>query len=134
MPGKKEVFEKLITRLHLLLQLSGKSYQNYLRNKIFVHAEALRVSNKRIIRLLLEHASLIPDELEDACLHLLNHYDCWLVQFRIHRKKTKPAAADIFVFEQADEQCAFPREAEQQVNQYYLKLKQELENDVMVTP
>lgn len=126
MYSKKELFLSLISPLDFQVRLAGVAYKKYLGNKIFVHAEALRLANKRISRLLSKRSAIIPGQLKDECLQLLNHYDIWFTQFRMHKKQVKPAPADPFVFAQADEQCAFPAKAEQKIKDYFLKLQEEL--------
>ena len=130
--NKKEIFYTLISPMYFHLQLSGFAYRKYLQNKIYLHAEALRSSNKRIARLLLKHAALIPGELQEDTLALLSHYDSWFAQFRIHKKKVKPEADDDFIFNPVDEQTAFPKSAEENIIHYYENLKQELEKARLV--
>lgn len=129
---KKELFYTLISPLYFHLQLSEISYRKYLQNKVYIHAEALRSSNKRIERLLLKQASLVPDELREDTLSLLSHYDSWFAQFKIHKSKIRPEAEDEFIFHPVDEQSAFPKSAEKNIIRYYEEMKQELENARLV--
>ena len=125
MQDKNKLFTELIAPLHLQMQLSQMAYKKYLHNKIFAHAASLYKVNKRIVRLILNNSVLLPEDLKGELVRLVNHYDIWFVQFKLHKKKIKPEADDEFVFQQADDQCAFPAEAEKKLNDYFIKLYSE---------
>lgn len=127
MPSKRKLFTKFISPLYFHLQSANIAYKKYLTNRIFVHAAVLYKVNKRIASLISDQNHLIPAELREDCLQLLNHYDIWFAQFRLHKKKLNPSAADTFVFEQADDQCAFPAAAEKKIINCYLGLQRELQ-------
>ncbi len=133
MSTKKELLSNFLSSLYFHLQTADLAYRKYLSNKIFVHAMALKKANRRIQKHILKHGSIVPKDLVEDCQMMVNHYDIWFTQFNLHKKKLKPDANDLFVFEQADSQCAFPVEAEKRLKQYYLEIKQEPEQE-MVAP
>jgi len=132
MQNKKEVFQQLIAPLYLLLQLSGKSYQQYLDNKIYLNAAILRRTNQRICKLLYQSLALVPEELHEDVVALLNHYNGWLIQFNNHKRDKKPGLADPFIFGQIDRALAYPLQAEEDIIRYYKRVKQELDNESLV--
>lgn len=121
-PPKKQ-FQKFIIPLYFFMQLSRKAYANYLNNKIYGHAQAIRKANRKIYKLLTEKPDLIPDDLKPDMIALLNHYDIWFAQFKELKKKNKPQPEDEFIFQQLDSQSAFPKMAEEKVFGMYEKMK-----------
>jgi hypothetical protein len=73
-----------------------------------------------------DSAALIPGELFDDAIALMNHYGIWMAQFDEWEKQHSPRLADQFVFYHLDDQSAFPKYAEQHFFDYYKKLKKEL--------
>lgn len=108
------------------MQLSIKAYNKYLKNKIYLHALTIKSSNTKIYNLLISKLEYAPEELHDDILTLLNHYDIWFTQFNDFEIKMKPVLTDNFIFTHLDEQCAFPRSAEQKIFQYYQDFKKEI--------
>ena len=129
---KKDQFNTLLQPLYFFMQLSGTAYKKYSANRIFLHAEAIRLANKKVYKLLIDQASYIPDELQPDILQLLNHYDIWFTQFKMHKKKLKPSLSDEFVFYQLDNQSAFPKMVEEKIVAYYNQLKQEINSETLV--
>lgn len=91
-----------------------------MRNKIYLHALTIRNANQRIYHLLVSNLAILPSDLEEEALDLLNHYDIWMEQFKLYEKEKQPNAGDAFIFHHLDDQCAFPKEAEQKIFDYYL--------------
>ena len=129
---KKDQFNTLLLPLYLFMQLSRTAYAKYSANKIFLHAEAIRRANKKVYKLLIDQASYIPDELQPDILQLLNHYDIWFTQFKMHKKKLKPSLGDEFVFYQSDNQSAFPKLVEEKIVACYEKVKQAINSKTLV--
>ncbi len=129
---KKRLFEELIAPLYFMLELSSEAYQKYLSNRIYLHAETLRFSNKKIEKLITRKAALIPAEMKPAFIELITHYHSWFIQFKLHKTKMNPAPGDTFIFDQANNQVSFPRKAEEQINEFYLKLKHELASEIQL--
>ena len=124
-PGKQVLFKEIMLPLYLLMQLSRMAYQKYLQNKIYLHALAIRSSNRKIYDFIVAHLANLPEPLHDDFIQLLNHYDIWMAQFDEFETKNKPALSDGFVFYHIDDQSAFPKMAEQRIFDYYSQLKQE---------
>ena len=74
-PGKQVLFKEIMLPLYLLMQLSRMAYQKYLQNKIYLHALAIRSSNRKIYDFIVAHLANLPEPLHDDFLQLLNHYD-----------------------------------------------------------
>lgn len=123
---KEEEYQKVVLPLYLLMQLSCKAYAKYLRNKIYLYALTIRMSNKKIYDFIIEHLSEIPESLQDDVLELLNHYDIWMEQFREFEANQRPSVADLFIFHHIDSQSAFPKLAEQHIFDYYSELKKSI--------
>lgn len=129
---KKDQFNTLLLPLYFFMQLSRTAYEKYSANRIFLHAEAIRLANKKVYKLLIDQASYIPDELQPDILQLLNHYDIWFTQFKIHKKKLKPSLGDEFVFYQLDNQSAFPKLVEEKIFTCYEQAKQEINSETLM--
>ncbi len=106
---------ELFLPLDFLLRLSGRAYEKYMRNKIYLHALNIRKANEMIYQLVLDKTHLIPDGIQKDCIELLNHYDCWLLQFKDEEQKRKPALTDEFIFFRVDDQIPYPRLSEQRI-------------------
>jgi hypothetical protein len=131
MHNQKEVFDKLVAPLHLQLALSGRFYQKYLEEKIFNRAEDLRACNKKIVQLVLENFDLIPPEIKEDVMELINHYEHWFTQYKLHQKKVRPGASDRFVFKPASDHFPFPTNAELHINLFYTDLKKQLTAEML---
>ncbi len=114
---------QLLLPLDFLLRLSGRAYEKYLCNKIYLHALNIRKANEMIYQLILDKNHFIPDELQKDCIELLNHYDCWFLQFKDEEQKRSPALTDEFIFYRVDDQIAFPRLSEQHIFETVKKLQ-----------
>lgn len=122
--------KNFMTELYLLMQLSRKGYAKYMQNKIYLHALTIRSANRRIYSHIINNLSLLPADLQDEALELLNHYDIWLAQFREFESEKKPSLADPFIFHHLDTQSAFPKMAEQRIFDFYLTLNaQKINNE-----
>ena len=110
------------------MQLSGKAYGKYMNNKIYLHALIIRSANRKVYDLIIKSLDILPDELQDHLLNLLNHYDIWFEQFNEFEIKMKPSLSDSFIFYHLDDQSTFPKQAEQKIFDYYYQLKKEIKN------
>ena len=115
------ILAELLSPLNFLLRLSGRAYEKYMANKIYLHALNIRKANEMIYRLILDKIHFIPDDIQKDCIEILNHYDCWMLQFKDEEQKRKPALADEFIFQQIDEQVAYPRLSEQHIFEAFKK-------------
>ena len=123
---KEEQFTRLVAPVNFFLHLSRKAYAKYLVNKIFLHAKNIRAANEKVCSLLKESPELLPDELFEDAIELLNHYGIWMIQFDDYELQKQPKLDDLFVFNHLDNQSAFPKAAEQHFFDYYNQIKQEL--------
>lgn len=122
---REEQFIKLISPVNFFLHLSRRAYAKYLVNKIFLHAKNIRAANDQVCLLLEQSPALLPDELFDDAIELLNHYGIWMAQFDAHEKELQPKPGDLFIFHHIDNQSAFPKESEQHFFEYYNQVKKE---------
>jgi len=116
-----KVTAEFILPLQFLLRLSGKAYEKYMVNKIYLHALNVRKANEMVYQLIINKVSFIPANLQNDCIELLNHYDCWMLQFKEEELKRNPSLKDEFIFYRADEQVAFPRLSEANMLAAYKK-------------
>lgn len=130
MHNPHEEYNHLLKPLCFLLQRSRMAYTDYLGAKKYWQAAVIRQSNREVYRLLLTRASFIPDVLQEDVAELMNHYNAWFLQFRRHKKKTKPGLDDEFVFGRLEAQPAFPGKAEENIFTYTQQLRQELAHEV----
>ena len=119
--SKKKIFTEFLSPANFLLRLSDKAYKKYLSNKIYLHARNIRKANKQVYKLMMKKMAIIPADLQEDCIALLNHYDCWMRQFKEEEQLRKPSMNDEFIFNRLDEQMAFPRLSEQKIYEAYIK-------------
>lgn len=113
---------ELLSNLNFLLLLSGRAYEKYLVNKIYLHALNIRKANEMIYQLIIDKTHIIPGEIQQDCIELLNHYDCWMLQFKDEEQKRNASLGDEFIFYQIDNQVAFPRLSEQHIFEAFKKI------------
>jgi len=121
----RQVLTEFLSPVNFLLHLSGKAYEKYMANKIYLHALNIRKANEMIYQLVLDKINYIPVNLQPDCIELLNHYDCWMLQFKDEEQKRKPSLTDEFVFYQLDSQMAYPRSSEQRIFEAYIKFNKQ---------
>lgn len=119
-------FEEFLVPISFLLRLSCRAYEKYMANKIYLHALNIRKANEMIYKLVLDKINIIPVNLQQDCIELLNHYDCWFNQFSYEQNKRQPLISDEFVFLQIDNQVAYPRSSEKKIMDAYKKFKKQL--------
>lgn len=119
------LLSELLVPLDFLLRFSGRAYEKYMINKIYLHALNIRKANEMIYRLIIDKVNFIPADLQTDCIELLNHYDCWMLQFKDEEQKRNPALTDEFIFQQADGQIAYPRASEQRIFETVKKLSKQ---------
>ena len=108
-------FEEFLVPISFLFRLSCRAYEKYMTNKIYLHALNIRKANEMIYQLVLDKINIIPVNLQQDCIELLNHYDCWFNQFSYEQNKRQPLISDEFVFLQIDNQVAYPRSSEKKI-------------------
>jgi len=116
---------ELLSPVNFLLRLSARAYEKYMGNKIYLHALNIRKANEMVYRLILDKLHLIPDEIQNDCIELLNHYDCWMFQFKDEEQKRNPLLTDEFIFYRLDDQMAFPRSSEQHIFETFKKFNKQ---------
>ena len=126
MATKEVQFERLIAPVHFFMHLSRRAYDKYRANKILLHARNIYAANSRVVELIQSAPELLPDELFNDAIELLNHYGIWMIQFDEFMANGSFQLKDEFVFYHIDDQSAFPRDAEQHFFEYYTLLKKEI--------
>jgi hypothetical protein len=119
------VLEEFLKPASFLLKLSGRAYDKYMANKIYLHALNIRKANEMIYRLVLDKINYIPVTLQPDCIELLNHYDCWMLQFKDEEQKRNPSLTDEFIFFRLDDQMAYPRLSEKNIFEAYMKFNKQ---------
>jgi len=120
-----EVLAAFLSPMNFLLRLSGRAYEKYMANKIYLHALNIRKANEMVYQLVLDQINFIPANLQQDCIELLNHYDCWMLQFKDEEQKRKPSLTDEFIFYRLDDQMAYPRVSEQKIFDAYIKFNKQ---------
>ncbi len=125
--NKEDEQEAFLLELEFLMKLSILAYSKYKNNRIYLHALNIRKYNQKVYELVMRSIDVIPYELREDCREIINHYDCWMLQFSEEEAIVNPMLKDQFVFERADEQIAFPQAAEarifEAVNNFKVKKK-----------
>lgn len=120
-----QLLTELLSPINFLLKLSGRAYEKYMLNKIYLHALNIRKANEMIYQLVLDKIDHIPANLQQDFIELLNHYDCWMLQFKDEEQKRKPSLTDEFVFYRLDDQMGYPRLSEQKIFEAYIKFNKQ---------
>ncbi|MEP7163372.1 MAG: hypothetical protein ABI741_01695 [Ferruginibacter sp.] len=123
--NNSRVLTELLSPLDFLLRLSGKAYEKYMGNKIYLHALNIRKANEMVYQLILSKIHFIPGEIQEDCIALLNHYDCWMLQFKDEEQKRNPSLTDEFIFYRLDDQMTFPRLSEQHIFETFKKFNKQ---------
>ena len=121
--AESRVFDEFLIPASFLFRLSGRAYEKYMANKIFLHALNIRKANEMIYKLMLDKISIIPINLQQDCIELLNHFDCWFTQFNYEQQKRQPLISDEFVFNRLDGQMGYPRASEERILEAGKELK-----------
>lgn len=121
--NKKIINSKIsyLGKLFINFNRSEIAYKNYLKEGgVFLHARILKECNEFLRHLLIENSYLMGEELRNAALDLICHYDIWITKWNDLYDKTKPKLDDVFVFENNH---VFPKEAEQKFKEEFIRLK-----------
>ena len=109
---------ELFSRLILLMDLADRAYENYMANKLYLHAVCIRKNNAAIYNCIIEHADDFPKGLYPHLLDLLNHYDTWMAQFDLFQKTKVFSANEPFIFYHVDAKSAYPKTAALAIRDY----------------
>jgi hypothetical protein len=119
--NKHDEIIKFLGKIYINFKRSEMAYRNYMDNdKKFIYAQILKSCNERILYLLIDNAYLLSDELIKESMKLIFHLDIWIEKWNDLEKKQKPNIEDEFVF---DNKFTFPREAAQNLENEFLKLR-----------
>ncbi len=115
---------KLTGQLYMNLKRSEAAYKEYLQGgKTFMYAKTLRLYNEKIRQLIMEKGYLLPEALQNDGLALVSHYDIWMQKWDELKMRLNPSPDDEFVFANS---FTFPKEAARNLEQEYVRLKQQL--------
>ena len=127
---KNKSYHELLAPLALQFQRSKNCYARYLKNKQYLHAQTLKQANTEILRLLCEKSSLIPEQLLNDALLLIDHLDVWFAQYAHLEKELKPHASSEFIFYRAADGLEFPKQSEQ----HFMLAKQQFKQELALIP
>jgi hypothetical protein len=108
---KERCVEDLLGPLNIQFARTKAAFDRYRRKNTYLEAKVIKTGNETIRDLLLTRGHLIPPELRDDAVKLVEHYDVWLEVFERQRGAEAPALASEFVFA-GPEGFHFPEEAE----------------------
>ncbi len=123
---KKKSYEELLAPLSLQFERSKNCYTRYLTNHHYLHAQTLKKANVEILRLLMEKSYLIPENLQNDALRIIDHLDVWFEQYEHLAKELNPHPNTPFIFDRPAESIEFPKAAEKKFQEEKQKLKSEL--------
>ena len=123
---KKKSYAELLSPLVLQFDRSKNCYTRYLTNQHFLHAQTLKKANTEILRLLMQNTFLIPENLMNDALKIIDHLDVWFEQYELLVKEQNPKAHDKFVFYRPAESIEFPKESEANFRREKERMKNEL--------
>ena len=120
---QKEQLAVLLSPLYMNLKRSEMAYRGFLSSgKLFCYAQIIFDCNTKIVDLLTTYGYLVPVELEQDALLLLEHLDVWKMKWVDHRLKNNPSADDLFHFENTNR---FPRASAQKFEDAFHALRRE---------
>lgn len=119
--NKNRKQKAFFSKLEFLMALSDKAFENYLPGKLYLHALCIRKNNRAIYKLILKNTGVVPEELINSFIQLLNHYDIWFTQFKNFRKENRFALKDPFLFYHLDDKSSFPKNAVEEIWSYDIK-------------
>ena len=118
------LLDELLGPLHMHFLCARAAYRDYLANgRTWLWACSLRRINSAACSLLISKGYLLPDELQDAAIGLVRHFNVWLTLWDDLAERTHSAPGDPFVFEN---EVTYPRDAEARLEQLYESLRQRL--------
>jgi hypothetical protein len=107
------------------LERTRRAFDRWSGKNLYLEARIVREGNLAVRDLLLRNGHLIPPELLDDAVRLVEHYDRWLEEFDSKRSEESPADQDQFVFV-GPQGFPFPRDSERRLHERFRKLQQDL--------
>lgn len=94
------------------LMRTRRAFNRWKDQQLFLEMEVVGKSNRCIRDLILEYGHLIPADLTDHAVALVEHYDAWLEEFEQKRRSENPDLETKFIFV-GPKGYGFPHAAEQ---------------------
>ena len=116
MHQSERVLAEVLGPVHMQMRRAEAAYRSYLDDRKFIYTLVLRDSNTAVRDLLLERGYLLPTDLQDDALQLIQHLDIWLVKWHDMRARTNPSLDDPFVL--ANE-SVYPKRSAQNLEAMY---------------
>lgn len=132
---KKDALSKLLGTLLMELGRNKATFKRYLDIKHqdeygMAYLEGVfKSSAEKIINMLVTHASLMPLDLTQDALKIIEHYDVWLEQYKRHR--TEKETQEKFIFA-GTIGYRFPEDSEKRIIAYYKILWKDLYGEMNV--
>jgi hypothetical protein len=99
------------------LQRTNRAFRRWTSKDLGLEAQVIREGNRTIRDLFLANGHLVPPELMEDAMRLIEHYDAWLLKFDAIRGEGSKSDED-FVFVGPDG-YPFPHEAESHVKEAF---------------
>lgn len=120
MEQSERVLAEVLGPVHMQMKRAEAAYRSYLDDgRKFIYTLVLRDSNTAMRDILLARGYLLPAELQEDALQLIEHLDIWLIKWHETRERTNPALDDPFVF--ANE-SVYPRRSAQNLEAKYAEI------------
>jgi len=95
---QEAILAKVLGPVVMHLLRTRRAFDRWKDQQLFLEMEVIGKSNRYIRDLLLENGHLIPVELSDHAVALVEHYDAWLEEFEQKRHAENPDLKTKFVF------------------------------------
>ena len=112
-----QVVSELLGPFDMQLKRGQLAYERYLANgKKFLYTKILKETNGELRQLLLSKGYLLPEELQQKALDLIEHLDVWHVLWDDLQERNRPGLYDEFVFEN---DVNFPKKSVAAIVEFY---------------
>jgi hypothetical protein len=122
---KQQALFELFGPLQMQFERTHRAFDRWTKKDLYLESHVVREGNKTIRDLLLAKGHLIPPELMNDAVRLVEHYDAWLQKFDEVRGEAGTQTTEDFVFVGPDG-YPFPSDAEENFKKTYRRLQSEL--------
>jgi hypothetical protein len=116
-----QIVSELLGPFDMQLKRGQRAYDRYFSSgKKFLYTKILKETNGELRRLLLTKGHLLPKELRQKAIDLVEHLDVWHVLWDDLQERNRPGLDDEFVFEN---DVNFPKTSVDALVDFYHSLK-----------
>lgn len=116
MACEKDEIIRFLKVLQFHFDRGKRAYANYFEaGKLFGNACVIKRNNLLIHKLIMAEGYLLPREMSEHLINIVDHIDAWLVCWNNLKERAQPGLDDVFVFENS---VRFPKESEKALMDY----------------